>query len=67
MIDNGAYVHLFPDRVNEYPTYQASVLVSLLPVHSWYNIASIQLESGKTADLQDYINFDNSIRGLPYQ
>jgi hypothetical protein len=36
-------------------------------VHSWSNIADIQLSSGKTATLEDYISFDNSIRGLPYQ
>jgi hypothetical protein len=42
-------------------------LASLLNVHSWGNIADIQLASGKGATLEDYISFDNSIRGLPYQ
>lgn len=67
LIKQGAYIHNFPDRCQLYPTFQAGVLASLLNVHCWSNIADIQLSSGKTATLQDYISFDNSIRGLPYQ
>lgn len=67
LIKQGKYIHKFEDRKKEYPTYQAGVLASLLNVHSWSNIADIQLSSGKQATLQDYISFDNSIRGLPYQ
>jgi len=51
MIKNGAYIHTFKDRINNYPTYQAGVLASLLNVHSWSNIADIQLASGKGATL----------------
>ena len=67
MTTHGAYVHTFPDRVETHPSYQAGVLASLLTVHSWDSIAEIQLRSGKTAELSDYVSFDNSIRGLPYQ
>ena len=67
MIKNGAYIHTFKDRINNYPTYQAGVLASLLNVHSWSNIADIQLASGKGATLQDCISWDNSYRGLPFQ
>lgn len=67
MIKNGKYLHKFPDRIKDYPTFQAGVLASLLNVHSWGNIADIQLSSGKSATLEDFISFDNSIRGLPYQ
>ena len=67
LIKNGAYIHKFPDRAVTNPSFQAGVLASLLNVHSWGNIADIQLSSGKGATLQDYISFDNSIRGLPYQ
>lgn len=67
MIKNGGYIHTFKDRINHHPSYQCGVLASLLNVHCWGNIADIQLASGKGATLQDYISFDNSIRGLPYQ
>ena len=67
IIKQGAYIHKFSDRAVTNPSYQAGVLASLLNVHSWSNIADIQLSSGKGATLQDYISFDNSIRGLPYQ
>lgn len=67
MIKQGGYIHLFTDRIKEYPSYQCGVLASLLNVHCWSNIADIQLSSGKGATLEDYISFDNSIRGLPYQ
>lgn len=67
MIKDGAYIHNFPSKKRDYPTFQAGVLASNLSVHNWYNIATSQLEAGKTADLTDYISFDNSIRGLPFQ
>lgn len=67
MVVNGAYVHKFEDRRNDRPSYQCGVLASLLPVHSWDGIAEAQLRSGRSAELADYVSFDNSIRGLPYQ
>ena len=67
MIKKGGYIHTFTDRINHHPSYQCGVLASLLNVHSWSNVADIQLSSGKGATLEDYISFDNSIRGLPYQ
>ena len=42
-------------------------MASLLNVHAWGTIADIQLSAGKSATLEDYISFDNSLRGLPYQ
>ena len=67
LVKNGKYLHKFPERIKEFPSFQCGVLASLLNVHSWGNIADIQLSSGKQATLEDYISFDNSIRGLPYQ
>ena len=67
MIKQGGYIHTFKDRINNHPSYQCGVLASLLNVHCWGNISDTQLSSGKGATLQDYISFDNSIRGLPYQ
>lgn len=67
MVKQGGYIHKFPERVNLYPSYQAGVLASLLNTHQWSNIANIQLASGKSATLEEYISLDNSIRGLPYQ
>lgn len=67
LIKQGGYQHKFSDRIDLRPSYQCGVLASLLNVHSWQNIADIQLASGKGATLQDYVSFDNSIRGLPYQ
>lgn len=67
MIANGGYVALHPDRVAVRPSYQCGVLASMLNVHCWDAIAEQQLRSGRSADLSDYVSFDNSIRGLPYQ
>lgn len=67
MIKQGGYIHKFTDRVKEHPSYQCGVLASLLNTHCWSNVADTQLSSGKGATLEDYISFDNSIRGLPYQ
>ena len=67
LIKQGAYIHKFPDRAKTNPSYQAGVLASLLNVHSWSIIADVQLSSGKGATLQDYVSWDNSYRGLPYQ
>ena len=67
LIKQGGYVHKFPDRIKDRPSYQCSVLASLLNTHNWSAIADIQLSSGSHGTLQDYISFDNSIRGLPFQ
>ena len=66
MIKQGGYIHRFTDRIKEHPSYQCGVLASLLNTHCWSNISDTQLSSGKGATLEDYISFDNSIRGLPY-
>lgn len=66
LIKQGGYIHRFPDRQELKASYQIGILASLLNVHSWSSIADIQLASGKSAELSDYISFDNSIRGLPY-
>ena len=66
MIQQGGYIHLYPDKVGINTGFQCGVLASLLNCHCWGNISDIQLSSGKTAELSDYVSFDNSIRGLPY-
>lgn len=67
MIDGGGYIHKFPDRVSENPSFQCGVLASKLKVHNWETIANKQLATGKGSELADYKNIDNSLRGLPYQ
>lgn len=67
IVQNGAYVHKFPDRVDEYAGFQVGALASLLNVHNWGTLADIQLSSGKSATLEDHISFDASIRGIYYQ
>lgn len=66
MIKQGAYVHRFPDRLHTRPSFQVSVLASMLTAHNWDSIAEQQLKSGRTSDLSQYISFQNSIRGLPF-
>ena len=67
MVKQGGYIHKFSDRKQLKASYQCGALASLLQVHSWSNLADIQLASGKGANLSDYVSFDNSVRGLPYQ
>ena len=67
MVKQGAYIHTFPERVKDYPTFQIGVLASLLNTHVWGTLANIQLASGKSSTLQDAQNWDNSYRGLPFQ
>lgn len=66
-IENGAYVHKFPERVSTRPSFQFGALGSELTVHNWDTLAEVILRSGKTAELEDYISLDNSYKGLPYQ
>ena len=67
LITQGGYIHTFEDRKELTPSFQCGVLASLLAVHSWGNIADIQLASGKQSTIEDMRSYDNSIRGLPYQ
>lgn len=64
---NGAYVHLIPELQKEKPSYQIGALASQLPALSWSEIATAQLEAGKTSDISIQQNFDNSWRGLCYK
>lgn len=67
MIKNGGYIHKYQDKVQLNPGYQCGVLASLLNTHNWDVIADVQLLSGKSASLEQYMSFDNSYRGLPLQ
>lgn len=67
MVKGGGYISIFPDRYKDRPSFQAGVLASLLPVHSWDVLAAKQLESGRTAELSAAVSWDNSYRGLPFQ
>lgn len=67
MVKGGDYIHNFPDRVKDRPSFQAGVLASLLSVHAWDVLAAKQLASGSSAELSAAISWDNSYRGLPYQ
>lgn len=67
IISQGAYVHRYEQKKDLCGGYQAGVLASMLNVHCWDNLADVQLASGKSASLQDYISWDNSYRALPLQ
>lgn len=63
----GGYVHRFPERIDETPSFQFGVLCSLFPFMSWKRIATKCLSSGKTAEIEMLEQFDNSWRGLPFK
>lgn len=63
---NGGYIHEVPQRLQKAPSFQLGVLASQLESLNWQFIANSQLEAGRKADVDTQINFDNSIRGLPF-
>lgn len=63
---NGGFIHQIPQRLQTDPSFQIGALASQLPSLGWERIAKEQLESGKSAELRDKINFANSWKGLPY-
>ena len=63
---NGGYIHEVPQRKQKYPSFQLGALASQLESLNWQFIANSQLEAGRKADVDTQINFDNSIRGLPF-
>lgn len=67
MNQHGQFIHLVPQRQKTSPSYQIGGLASQLPAMCWQNIANKQLEAGKRAALDAQMEFDNSIRGLPYK
>lgn len=67
MILNGDYIHKYPQKEELYAGYQCGILASMLNTNCWDNIAQIQLLSGKSASLEQYMSWDNSYRGLPLQ
>lgn len=64
---NGQYIHKIPERVETDPSFQIGALASQLPSLSWMKIAQAQLESGKRNEIQNQMEFDRSIKGLPYK
>lgn len=66
MNQQGAYVHLFPDRCDLKPSFQFGVLCSLFPNMSWDAIAEKICECGRRADIKAHYELDNSFKGLPY-
>lgn len=64
---NGGFIHLIPQRLQTAPSFQLGALASQLPSLGWQIIANEQLEAGRRNNIDVHINFDNSIRGLPYQ
>lgn len=63
---NGGFIHQIPQRLQSDPSFQLGALASQLPALSWDRIAAQQLQSGRTSDLKQKINFANSWKGLPY-
>ena len=63
----GGYVHKFPELVGRRSGFQWGALASQWESLSWEYIAEKQLAAGKSGDLRDQANFDNSIRGLPFR
>lgn len=66
LIQQGKYIHTFPERKEEKPSFRLGVLASMLPVHSWGNIASAQLAAGRSSSLAEQMSFENSLKGIPY-
>lgn len=66
MIRGGAYVHRYPDRLNNLG-YQIGLLASQFESASWLNLATAQARAGKSGDEEAQRYFDNSVRGLPFK
>lgn len=67
MNNNGKYIHCYPQRKDQLPSFQFGVLCSLFPFMSWDRIAAKILQSGKSSDIEVLQQLDNSWRGLPLQ
>lgn len=63
---NGGYVHTFPERIEERPSFQYGVLATQFPIMSWPRIAEKILECGRRSDVKAHYELDNSWKGLPY-
>lgn len=63
---NGAYVHVFPERIDLRPSFQFGALASQFSSMSWERIADKILECGKRSDVKSHYELDNSFKGLPY-
>lgn len=66
LVQQGAYIHKFPELVAHHPGFQFGFLANLLPAGSWKKIADAQACAGASADEETQRTFDNSFRGLPY-
>lgn len=67
MNQNGDFIHKIPQRKQKSPSFQLGALASQLKSIDWQFIANKQLEAGKKAEQSAQIQFDNSVRGLPYK
>ena len=67
MIRGGAYVHKYPDRLDNQLGFQVGLLASQFPSGSWMSIATAQVRAGRSGDEEAQRYFDNSIRGLPFK
>lgn len=67
MNQHGGFIHKFPQKLDFNPTFQLGALASQLPALGWSVIAQNQLNAGKSSLKKDQIDFDNSMRGLPYK
>ena len=63
----GGYRHNRPERLKTHPGFQFGALASNFPALSWQRIAEAQLKAGRSGIVQDQIDFDNTIRGLPFE
>ena len=64
---NGGFVHVVPELVGKKTGFQWGALASQWESLSWSYIAEKQLIAGRSGDVKDQTNFDNSIRGLPFR
>ena len=67
MIRGGAYIHKYPDRLDNQPGFQVGLLASQFPSGSWMAIATAQVRAGRSGDEEAQRYFDNSVRGLPFK
>ena len=63
----GDFIHAFPERRKRHEGFQWGALASQWDALNWFACAETQLNAGKSGNIQSKIEFDNSIRGLPFK
>jgi len=64
---DGKYIHRFPGRYDKHAGFQVGTVGSQMPKHKWLNIADVQDQAGKRANIENQKYLDNTFRGLPFK